>query len=219
MYLFQTEMKPTIPPMRIREAKEFLVTQTAEQATLEGVPLSDIEKRMMYFTEGKDALEDPTALNDEFEAQCDTTKYEAKISRLLHHAYQRVRKENDEARRHWDDAIKCLRRGDHYLLVMWDLAPPGERPRGDSLKLLAASLGVIALVSLGLFIAAKFEPQWRWLQKNIPSPNVHVLFGIFIAIVLAGFFFPRPVGKAVGWLLDQTLFRFLRPKEDEEDTE
>ncbi len=37
--------------MRVREAKDFLVQQTAEQARLEGVPLSELEKRMMYFTE------------------------------------------------------------------------------------------------------------------------------------------------------------------------
>src|SRR5713101_9480648 len=49
--LFRTEMKLTIRPMRVREAKDFLVAQTAEQAALEGVPLSDLEKRMMYFTE------------------------------------------------------------------------------------------------------------------------------------------------------------------------
>jgi hypothetical protein len=209
-------MKPTIRPMRIREAKDFLVQQAAEQAMLEGVSLSDLEKRMMYFTEGAGASEDPIKLNDEFEAEYDSDEYEAKISRLLRHAYQRLRKENDAARKNWDLAIKCLRRGDHYLLVMWDLA--GERPRGDSLKLFAASLGVAALLLLGVVISRKLEPQWRWLRETSQA-HWHVLFGIFITIVLAGFFFPRPVGNAAMWLLDQTLFRFFGPKEDEKDTE
>jgi hypothetical protein len=207
----------TIPAMKVREAKDFLVGQTAEQASLEAVPLSELEKRMMYFTESGYVPEDPIKLNEEFEAECDTDEYEAKISRLLHHAYHRLRKENDAARKNWDLAIKCLRRGDHYLLVMWDLT--AERPPGDSLKLLASALGVIALALLGVFISRKLEPQWRWLQKNTPSPNPHVLFGIFFAIVLAGFFFQRPVGKAVGWLLDKMFFRFLGPKEDEKDSE
>jgi hypothetical protein len=35
LFLFRAEMKPTIRPMRIREAKDFLVAPTAEQATLE----------------------------------------------------------------------------------------------------------------------------------------------------------------------------------------
>jgi len=76
------------------------------------VPFSDLERRMMYFTETDECPEDSIALNDEFEAKYDSVDYEANISRLLHHAYLRLRKQNDSARRSWDLAIKCLRRGD-----------------------------------------------------------------------------------------------------------
>lgn len=72
--------------MQVREAKDFLVQQTAEQASLEGVPLSDLEKRMMYFTESGYVPEDPIKLNDEFEAEYNTAEYEAKIRRLTHDA-------------------------------------------------------------------------------------------------------------------------------------
>ena len=112
--------------MKVLGAKDFLVRQTAEQAALENVPLSDLEKRMVYFTETDECPEDPIALNDAFEAEYDTDEYEAKISRLLHHAYGRLRKENDAVRKNWDLAIKCLRRGDHYLLVMWDMSSSTE---------------------------------------------------------------------------------------------
>jgi len=38
-----------------------------EQAALEGVPLADVEKRMMYFTESDAAsCDSPIELNDEF---------------------------------------------------------------------------------------------------------------------------------------------------------
>ena len=37
--------------MTVQEAKDFLVAQAAQQAALEGTALSDMEKRMMYFTE------------------------------------------------------------------------------------------------------------------------------------------------------------------------
>jgi len=50
--------------MRVREAKDFLVAQTAEQAALEGMPLSDVEKRMMYFTESGYVPEDPIKLSE-----------------------------------------------------------------------------------------------------------------------------------------------------------
>jgi hypothetical protein len=221
-------MKSTIQPVRIREAKDFLVAQTAEQAALEGVPLSDVEKRMMYFTESGYVPEDPIKLNDAFEAEYDREGYETKISQLLHHAYRRLKKENDVTRKNWDLAIKCLRRGDHYLLVMWDGdtsvgssgGTSGATPLRHSLPLFGASLGVIALGFLVYFIAAKFEPQRRWLQKNIPQPNPHVLLGVFLALVVASLFFQRPLGIALDWLLDRRFFRFfLGPKEDEKDSD
>ena len=78
--------------MVVLEAKDFLVQQTAKQAALENVPLSDLEKRMMYFTETDECPENPIALNDAFEAQYETNEYEAKISRLMHHVYRRIKK-------------------------------------------------------------------------------------------------------------------------------
>jgi hypothetical protein len=59
--------------LRVREAKDFLVQQTAEQATLDNVPLSDIEKRTMYFTETGECPENSIPLNDAFEAEHDPT--------------------------------------------------------------------------------------------------------------------------------------------------
>jgi hypothetical protein len=38
------------PVTEVSKGKDFLVEQTTIQAALEGVPLSDLEKRMMYFT-------------------------------------------------------------------------------------------------------------------------------------------------------------------------
>src|SRR5712691_10329541 len=105
--------------LNTKQARDFLVDQTVEQAELEGVPLADVEKRMMYFTESDPAsCDNPIELNDEFEAQCETKEYETKISRLLHHSYKRLKEDNPERVRNWDQAIRTLRKGDHYLLVM-----------------------------------------------------------------------------------------------------
>lgn len=105
--------------MRVGEAKDFLVQQTAEQAVLENVPLSGLEKRMMYFTETGECPEDPIALNDAFEAEYDTTTYEKKISRLMAGAYRRIKRENPEKLRLWDKAFRVLSEGDHYVLLFW----------------------------------------------------------------------------------------------------
>lgn len=100
--------------------KDFLVQQASEQAALEGVSLSDLEKRMMYFTESDSSCENPAALNEEFEAGYDTEEYETKLSELLHHAYERLKKEDREKVRNWNQSIQTLRPGDHYILVPWD---------------------------------------------------------------------------------------------------
>jgi hypothetical protein len=137
--------------MRVSEAKDFLVQQTAQQAQLEGVPLSNLEKRMMYFTESANATEDPIKLNEEFEAKYDTAEYESKISGLLNRAYARVKKENSAAVGLWDESVRCLRKGDHYILVLVDLESSSEPRPGGSLK----SLGTLIL-SIVIFFALIF---------------------------------------------------------------
>jgi hypothetical protein len=140
--------------MNTKEAKDFLVQQTAAQAALESAPLSEIEKRMMYFTESDHAsCPNPAELNEQFEAQCDTGKYEAKISLLLAHAYKRLKIEDSERARVWDQAIRTLRKGDHYFLVMWNTQSPREHAARDFFKLLGIGLLVVVGIAIALFFA------------------------------------------------------------------
>jgi hypothetical protein len=142
--------------LNTKQAKDLLVEQAVEQAALDGVPLADVEKRMMYFTESDPAsCENPIELNDEFEAEYETKEYETKISQLLHHAYSRLKKENPERARKWDQAIRTLRKGDHYVLVLWDINHPSEHPTRDSFKLLGAGLLIATVLIIGAFGAAK----------------------------------------------------------------
>jgi hypothetical protein len=127
--------------MNSRQAKDFLVQQASEGAALEGLPLSDVEKRMMYFTESDpSSCENPVALNDEFEAQYDTAEYEAKISGFLERAYGRL--QDPKAIELWDEAVSELRKGDHYLLVLLD-----EKPHASAF-LRAAWTGLLALAGI-----------------------------------------------------------------------
>jgi hypothetical protein len=118
--------------MNAKEAKDFLVQQTVEQAALEHVSLSDLEKSMMYFVENDaTSCPNPLELNDEFEALYNTTQYEGKIARLLHRAYRRLKADDPEKTRTWDDAMRTLYNGDHYLPVLWDTNRRGENLKGD----------------------------------------------------------------------------------------
>ena len=147
--------------MQAKEAKDFLVTETAEQAALDRVSLSDLEKQMMYFVENDPAsCANPLELNEEFEAQFDTAEYESKIARLLHRAYKRLKMEDPKKVSHWDQAIRTLSDGDHYLPVMWkyrNAKPTGERSLRDSFNLFAVGLLVAIVVILATFLVARYK--------------------------------------------------------------
>jgi hypothetical protein len=148
--------------MRAKEAKDFLVQETTQQAALDGVSLSDLEKQMMYFVENDPAsCANPLELNEEFEAQFDTAEYESKIARLLHSAYKRLQMEDPEKVRRWDQAIRTLSDGDHYLPVMWkyrpSAKPTGERSLHDSFNLFAVGLLVAMIVILATFLVARYK--------------------------------------------------------------
>ena len=137
--------------MRVQEAKNFLVQEIAIEAQLEGTPLSDLERRMLYFTESEDATEDPAALNEQFEKEYDTAEYEKKISRLMSHAYRRSKKDSSEKLRLWNEAIHVLRKGDHYILVFWK--QPETRKSWPSWQFQAIGiLGALGLYSLFIFL-------------------------------------------------------------------
>ena len=208
--------------MNTKQAKDFLVEQTVEQAALESVPLADVEKRMMYFTESDAAsCDNPIELNDEFEAQYETKVYETKISRLLHHAYTRLREENPERVRNWDQAIRTLRKGDHYLLVMVDQSSesgldwwmPFFWGIGISILIFIFIVVKIALDQRGLI------PSWvfgwisddRQTQKFEFTLIVLGCFGLWLIVKLAKL---GALGEVTKTLFSGVLstFSFLHPK-------
>ena len=159
---------------------------------------------MLYFTEQGGLTDDMRQTNDEFDANCDSARYEKKISHLMWHAYKRLRQENESSRRTWDAAIRCLKRRDHYLLVMWDMRPGLHAP-----TLIGLGIGSVALaVYFGLV----------WITRHVAAPNPTLMLGIFLAFVLAFFLFPRAMRNALGWVFDKLLFPFLGPKEKGEDS-
>ena len=202
--------------MKVREAKDFLVQQVTEQASLEGIPLSDLEKRMMYFTEGKDAVEDPATLNDEFEAQYDSLKYEKKISRLMRQAYKRLKKEKPESALMWDKAIRTLRQGDHYMLVMWG-HPLSHSSLRDWLVFVAIGLPIAIVMVAAFFLFPRRNGTWPY-SNYIPLPNPHVMQVLFVALLLLTIFFPHVILRPVDRYFD-FFDRHLEPKEKDNEQE
>ena len=55
-----------------QEAKEYLIAQIVEEAQRENVELSELERKMLYFTESQETLPDILEVNDQFEQEYDT---------------------------------------------------------------------------------------------------------------------------------------------------
>jgi hypothetical protein len=103
-------------------AKEFLISKVVHQAELEHVPLSEVERKMLYFTEVHPTLPDIYEVNAEFERRYDADEYEAKVVGLLKNARARDSRDSQALKRQWGDALNALKGEDHYILVMTDLA-------------------------------------------------------------------------------------------------
>jgi hypothetical protein len=143
-----------------REAKEFLISHIVEEAQRENIPLSEVERKMLYFTESGWTLPDIMKVNEDFDRQYDQAEYEHKIAKLVTKADKRIRKGSREDYDRWWAAIRFLQREDHYISVMIRLA--GLRPRGDQLRLFATALGIVACFLGWVFVSIKF---------NIPMPS------------------------------------------------
>jgi hypothetical protein len=159
-----------------REAKEFLISKIVAEAQRENVPLSEVERKMLYFTESGWTLPDIMKVSEDFDREYNQNKYERKIAKLVAKADRRIHKGPRDDYDKWWAAIRFLHREDHYITVMIRLA--GLRPRGDQLRLFAAGLGIVTCILTWTFIGIKY---------NIPVPSRGNL-GIFVWAVLVCLF-------------------------------
>ncbi len=139
-----------------RAAKEYLAGKITAKAELEGAPLTEVERKMLYFSETGWTVPKIMEVNAEFERDYDSDEYERKIAGLVGKIEEsnRTKGGGDEAA--WDDAVVKLSEGDHYLLVLINAKLAGKgstvRPPGDFLKLVltgfACVFGLLMLMAL-----------------------------------------------------------------------
>lgn len=177
--------------MNTKEAKDFLADQAAQQAALDRIPLSDLERRMMYFTESDpDSCHDPINLNEEFEEKYDTVEYEVKMSRLLRRAYKRLKAENAGGKLQWGEAISALEKGDHYVLLLWGQhSPMGARKNDPGSKVIKFG----GMFVTGCFLLAKFGND-----RHVPTWALES-FGVllFVLLLLTMFFLAQQAYRAL----------------------
>ena len=202
--------------MQVREAKDFLVKQVVEQARLEGVPLSDLERRMMYFTETGECPEDPVALNEEFEKEYETDEYETKVKKLLANAHRRLKEERSLALAEWEESLEVLDQTDDYILILCDRSPLARfgNPKAlPSVFLFVFRLGLLVLAAYVIWDSLKF-------LLRITGISGASLFGVifvitFLAVAIRPQIATELTARPMTWL---TVFLFKKRDSDADRT-
>ena len=183
-------------------AKEFLVARIVQEARRRRVRLSEVEQKMLYFSESYPTLPNMEAISERFNVECDDEKYETKIAKLSRSAFRQDCKEFPDMRRRWREAIKILKREDHYILVMLDV----PRSAGEVLRLTITAVGIRGLgfcaIALLSWVDHHFLPR-------IPYKIQLVAFGLLSAFLIFLRFHDR-VRKNVTDLIDHIDKRTFR---------
>lgn len=141
--------------MESTAAKEFPISKVVEEAEIEQVNLSDIEKKMLYFTEVHPSLPNIYEINAEFERDYDSDEYEAKIAELLKNARDRDSRSSPDGEQAWKDALNTLKHEDHYILVMVSQAFGSGSASSGGHRLRDFLIYIVVGVGIVLFIVLK----------------------------------------------------------------
>lgn len=183
----------------VREAKDFLADRIVAEASREGASLSEIERKMLYFSETGWTLPDIKAISAEFDHGYDQEEYEQKIVGLVASIVADHHHQNEAEEKKWDAAVHKLSEGDHYLSVLVgpsDSTGRKNRPPHDILKLWLTAFAVIfaiftAFASLNWFFGTRL-----WLRTGWDLDDRDKSFFV-ILILAASYFLGRKAWRAV----------------------
>lgn len=144
-------MTPVQPVDKTREAKVFLASRIAEEADREGIPLTEIERKMLYFSETGWTLPDMSEVKFTFDRDYDRGLFESRIRRLIRRARSRLMDRDREEYEKWKWAIEELRDQDHYVLALIAAAPP----TGEVTRLVITALVIIGVILVALFLVSR----------------------------------------------------------------
>jgi hypothetical protein len=145
------------PTDRIREAKIFLASRIAEEAERQGKPLSDLERKMLYYADSGWTLEDMSEVNEAIARQVDQRAYEKRIGLIIRALRARLRAADDQEYENWNRSIRALtvlqreHKENHYLLKLIAHA----QPQGEVFSLLLTALVVIGVMLLAVYLMTR----------------------------------------------------------------
>ena len=156
-----------------REAKEYLAGRIVADAEREAIVLSEIDRKMLYFSKTGWTLPDISEVSEIFDRDYDQDEYEQTIGALVDKILTRDEAEAGPDQEAWDLAVLKLSEGDHYLQILIHAASrrkiaaqlgwrrwlpiflePGQHRPGDRLKLcVAAIIGAFLLLATFWLVA------------------------------------------------------------------
>jgi len=138
--------------MNPTEAKEFLASRIVDQARLENVEFSELERKMLFYSEAHPSLPDMGTVLVEFDENCNTVPYERVVSTLICNAFRRERKDPALSQQ-WKDARRSLRWEDHYINVMLKRGLASATRTRD--LLIYVAVGVLVVLAIVAFLVVR----------------------------------------------------------------
>ncbi len=158
----------------LKEAADFLASRIVQEASLQHVPLSDLDRKALYFFEADAAgsgTEDGGGNPEDESAYLESGK---KIAALSRRAYRRDREQSPELERLWREAIAAIKKKDPYLPALYNV----PRSAQDIARLIATAFLVIAA---GL--AAVAGSRWIGYRVRVTIPDSIQLAAFLLAIL------------------------------------
>lgn len=146
--------------MTAAEGKEFLISRIIAEAKREGVPLTDTEQEMLWWTEvhPEPHIPDLKRLAERFDDECDSDEYEEKIRALATGARDQAAKASPAQEQRWKEAVNAIGKEDHYLNVMLPVSsasvddisdePPPPHPIRDYLIYFTVGIALVGAIVL-----------------------------------------------------------------------
>jgi cell division protein FtsI/penicillin-binding protein 2 len=171
----------------VREAKDFLADKIAAEAVQEGTPLTEVERKMLYFSETGWTLPDMAEASADFDRDYNQDEYEQKIAGIVRGIQAGDEGRSEEEKEAWYQAVLKLCDGDHYLLVLIDATSPArgrvpsswerwlptfdrpaKRDPNDLVRLIVSAFAVLFVAGVIWALGALvFGPDW--MHRHVQS--------------------------------------------------
>ncbi len=177
----------------LKEAADFRASRIVQEASLRHVPLSDLDRKMIYFCEDDAAAPGAEDAGENAEGDSACLESGKKIATLSGCAYRRDREQSPGMERLWREAIAAIKKVDPYLPTLYNV----PRSARDIARLIATAILVLAAG-----FAAVFGFRWIGHHVRVTIPDSVQLAAFQLAILAFSYlgYNDKLTRRIEGWL-------------------